>query len=266
MLEKVENQIFVYTPKDFGEAMKYAEIIANSNFCPKEYKGKSGDVLVAMQYGAELGLKPLAALQSIGVINGKPCVYGDGFWGVIISQPDCKDAKEWFEGEGNNRKAICFIHRDGRTPVTRSFSVEDAKKAQLWGKAGSWTGFTDRMLQMRARGFAARDAYADKLKGIITREEAEDYPQEKDMGEVKVVPQTERGVDSIKEKLGISPLPIETVQISFDDIKSKISLAESLKELELVADDAKHLNSEDKAEARKLYDEKQKQLKEVIGA
>ena len=35
--------------------------------------------------------------------------------------------------------------------------------------------FPKRMLQMRARGYAIRDAFPDILNGIITREEAEDY-------------------------------------------------------------------------------------------
>jgi hypothetical protein len=34
------------------------------------------------------------------------------------------------------------------------------------------------MLQMRARGFALRDAFPDVLKGMITAEEAQDYPDE----------------------------------------------------------------------------------------
>jgi hypothetical protein len=34
------------------------------------------------------------------------------------------------------------------------------------------------MLQMRARGFALRDAYPDVLKGLISVEEAQDYPEE----------------------------------------------------------------------------------------
>jgi hypothetical protein len=34
------------------------------------------------------------------------------------------------------------------------------------------------MLAMRARGFALRDAFPDVLKGLITVEEAQDYPQE----------------------------------------------------------------------------------------
>tara|TARA_Y100000401_G_C8292387_1_gene209444 strand:- start:442 stop:1014 length:573 start_codon:yes stop_codon:yes gene_type:complete len=32
------------------------------------------------------------------------------------------------------------------------------------------------MLQMRARGFAARDAFPDALSGVIIKEEAQDYP------------------------------------------------------------------------------------------
>jgi hypothetical protein len=34
------------------------------------------------------------------------------------------------------------------------------------------------MMQMRARGFALRDAFPDVLKGMITAEEAQDYPSE----------------------------------------------------------------------------------------
>jgi hypothetical protein len=34
------------------------------------------------------------------------------------------------------------------------------------------------MLQMRARGFALRDAFPDVLKGLITSEEAQDFPDE----------------------------------------------------------------------------------------
>lgn len=47
--------------------------------------------------------------------------------------------------------------------------------AGLANKGGPWKMFPKRMLQMRARGYAIRDAFPDILNGIITREEAEDY-------------------------------------------------------------------------------------------
>jgi hypothetical protein len=71
--------------------------------------------------------------------------------------------------------------------VTVKFSVEDAKRAGLWGKQGPWSAYPKRMMQMRARGFALRDAFPDVLKGLITAEEAEDYPSqpEKDITPAK---------------------------------------------------------------------------------
>jgi hypothetical protein len=55
--------------------------------------------------------------------------------------------------------------------------VADAKKAGLWGKAGPWQQYPGRMMALRARGFALRNAFADALRGLITAEEAQDYPQ-----------------------------------------------------------------------------------------
>ena len=74
--------------------------------------------------------------------------------------------------------AVCVAKRKGRKPVTARFSVEDAKRAGLWGKQGPWSAYPKRMMQMRARGFALRDAFPDVLKGMITVEEAQDYPEE----------------------------------------------------------------------------------------
>jgi hypothetical protein len=68
--------------------------------------------------------------------------------------------------------------RKNRTEVISKYSVEDAKRAGLWNKQGPWTQYPKRMLQMRARGFALRDAFPDVLKGLITVEEAQDYPED----------------------------------------------------------------------------------------
>jgi hypothetical protein len=121
----------------------------------------------------------MQALQNIAVINGKPSVYGDAAMALVQASPVCEDVEEFFEGEGTpNPVAVCIARRKGRKPVTAKFSVEDAKRAGLWGKQGPWTAYPKRMMQMRARGFALRDAFPDVLKGMITAEEAQDYPEE----------------------------------------------------------------------------------------
>lgn len=160
------------------DAIDFAQFIAKSDLVPKAYQGKPADIVIAMQMGMELGFSPLQALQSIAVINGKPGIYGDGIPALIIGQPECEDFHE-VEPQGEEPTqwvATCTITRRGKSPVVRTFSYADAKKAGLWGKSGPWTNYPKRMLTMRARGFAARDAFPDKLKGIISAEEAADYP------------------------------------------------------------------------------------------
>jgi hypothetical protein len=161
------------------EAMRYSELLAKSQMVPKAYQGKPEDVLVAVSWGMELGLAPLQALQNIACINGKPSVYGDAAMALVQNSSTCDNIEEYFEGEGTvNPVAVCVAHRKNRTPVTAKFSVEDAKRAGLWGKQGPWSAYPKRMLQMRARGFAIRDAFPDVLKGLITVEEAQDFPAE----------------------------------------------------------------------------------------
>jgi len=55
-----------------------------------------------------------------------------------------------------------------------TFNQKDAEKAGLWRKQGTWQQYPKRMLQLRARAFAFRDAFADVLKGLQVREEIED--------------------------------------------------------------------------------------------
>jgi hypothetical protein len=168
-----------FAPATLTEAIQFSDMLANSSMVPKAYQGKPQDILVCVQWGYEMGLAPMQALQNIAVINGKPSVYGDAAMALVQASPVCEDVEEYFEGEGTpNPVAVCVAKRRGRKPVVAKFSVEDAKRAGLWGKQGPWQAYPKRMMQMRARGFALRDAFPDVLKGLITAEEAQDYPTE----------------------------------------------------------------------------------------
>lgn len=167
-------------------AIKCSELIASSNFCPKGMAGRPGDVLVALQMGLELGLKPMQAIQNIAVINGRPSLWGDAMLAVCRQAPGF----EMFTEEYNEltKTWTCTAKRKNEPPVVRTFSAEDAKTAGLLNKDGPWKTYPKRMIQMRARGFALRDTFSDVLRGIIIREEAQDMPEEKrDYSEYKTL-------------------------------------------------------------------------------
>jgi hypothetical protein len=164
--------------QSFDDAFRFSKMVAASEFAPKDFKGKPESCMLAIQHGSEVGLSPMQSLQSIAVINGRPTIWGDAALALVIGSHVCEYVTEGVDGEGDKMAAVCFAKRRGYEKATIvRFSVDDAKKAGLWGKIGPWQQYPKRMLQLRARGFALRDAFPDVLRGLITAEEAQDYPQ-----------------------------------------------------------------------------------------
>lgn len=182
---------FGLSAANWDQGFRIAKTLAVSALVPKGYFGHPEDIVVAMQMGAEIGLPPMAALQSIAVINGRPGLYGDGLLGVIMASPYYVRHVEYYvtsDGEivdglrasdlliDETRAVAKFWRRGIAEPFTAEFSIGDAKRAKLLTKAGPWSEFTARMLRWRARGYAARDGFAAELRGIKLAHEIDDLP------------------------------------------------------------------------------------------
>ena len=164
-------------PSTLSEAIHFSQMLAKSTMVPRDFQNRPENILVALQWGREIGLGPLQALQNIAVINGRPSVWGDAMLALVRGSASCGYVRESLEGDGDEMKATCRARRAGETEdIVGEFSVDDAKRAGLWDKAGPWKQYPKRMLQMRARGFCLRDAFPDILKGVISAEEARDTP------------------------------------------------------------------------------------------
>jgi hypothetical protein len=139
------------------------------------------DMFIALATGVEAGLSITKAMHSVYMINGKPTLYGDALLALVLSSGTCADLEERYDAEEG--VAYCKavrIHRliDGtfmRRTCQRTFSIEQAKTAGLWGKKGPWTQYPERMLQHRARSLVLRDAFPDVIGGLYMREEVDDY-------------------------------------------------------------------------------------------
>jgi len=173
--ELTTSGTFDLSPKTFEQALTFANYLADSDMVPKDFKGKPGNCLIAMQWGMEVGLKPLQALQGIAVINGRPRLWGDALIALVRSSPLCEYINEEMDKAGT---AICRAKRKGEAEQTRTFSDADAKTAGLAGKQGPWMTSPKRMKQLRARAFALRDVFPDVLKGMPMAEEVMDYAKD----------------------------------------------------------------------------------------
>lgn len=172
-----QSKSFDLSPQTFEQALTFSQYLADSDMVPKDFKGKPANCLIAIQWGMEIGLKPLQAMQNIAVINGRPSLWGDAVIALARSSPMC----EYIIESQTDAMATCRVKRRGEPEQERTFGMTDAKMAGLIGKPGPWAQYPKRMMQMRARGFAIRDVFPDVLKGLSVAEEAMDTPA-RDMG------------------------------------------------------------------------------------
>lgn len=184
------RQQFGLVPQSMDEALQFADYLAASELVPKNYRGRPADCFIALAWGMEVGLKPIQSINSIATINGKPGIFGDAGKAILLSH-GCIIEEDDTEVVKSKTRGRCKITRPGRPPTERTFSLEDAKTAGLWGKEGPWKTYPWRQMAWRAFWFAARDCAADLLRGMAGAEELADYPSEpRDMGPADVVQPT----------------------------------------------------------------------------
>lgn len=206
---------------DLDGLWRFSQAVAKSGLAPKGIQTPEA-VLIAVEMGLEVGLPPMAALQNIAVINGRPSLWGDAQLAVCRGTGELEEFSEWYEQAGkkltrnpssftDDTTAVCRVKRKGQEATETGFSVSDAKSAGLWSKEGPWKQYPARMLKFRARSFALRDGFGDALRGLRAAEEVMDDPVDaaKDITPARPI---FRSPELAQAQAEPEPAPVEQIQ------------------------------------------------------
>lgn len=187
--------------ESFEHAQRIAKMLAASDLVPAQYKGNMANTLVALEMANRIGASPLAVMQNMYVIDGRPS-WSSPF--IIASLNTCgrfsplrfkmedKGTKEinvdvWEGPKGNRTKKVVketvnnrectAISTDlnGNEIVGPTVSIEMAVIEGWYGKAGSkWKTMPELMLRYRAAAFFGRLYAPEVMMGMQTSEEIND--------------------------------------------------------------------------------------------
>lgn len=183
----MRGQVTAIIPQSIEDVFRVSKGVVQSGLAPEALiKGKDPEqaamaVAVAIMSGAELGLKPMVALRSFTVINGKPALFGDGLINVVRQSGKVTYLRTGCETRDGMMVGWCEAKRNDNDEEKRvEFSEADAKRAGLWQSSGStpWAKYPQRMLAWRAAGWCLRELFGDVLGGIRDEYEAEDSPEQ----------------------------------------------------------------------------------------
>lgn len=158
---------------DLDGMYRAAQCYLQSGFAPSAFKTPQ-QLIICWARGAELGLKPLQAIDGMTVINQRIGIMGDLALAMVRNTGELAKLEREYTGEGDNLTCKLTIQRKGSAEKHFSFSVAEAKFAGIYERSATWRGYPKRMTYYRALGFGLRDEFSDVLKGLYTAEELED--------------------------------------------------------------------------------------------
>ena len=157
-----------------------ARALATSDIIPEHYRGKPGNVLVAMELAQRFGpdVSPLMVMQNTFVVKGKL-----GFMAQFVIAMMNRSGKFiggvrfTFEGAGTERRCTAWanIAPDGER-VERTVTLEEARRAG-WTEGLGWRANSDQMLAYRAGAYLGRLYAPETMLGIMTVEELQDIKE-----------------------------------------------------------------------------------------
>jgi hypothetical protein len=146
--------------KDAEVVAGVAVNLAKTSFVPKSYEGKALETTAAILTGVEIGLKPMAALRSIDIIDGVP-----GMRAILLRALVQSHGHEIWTDETTATRAIVKGRRRGSENVeTSTWTMDRATQQGLFGKS-NWKRMPQSMLLARATSECARLIDADGLLG-----------------------------------------------------------------------------------------------------
>lgn len=206
-MEKVNISQHGVELSDLDSLQRFCKMAHASGFFGSRATGDAlirelAQAAVKVEYGLEIGLKPIAALMNVYTVDGKPSLSSGAIGGLIrksgkytytVSSTDKQCTIEWFERYNGQREPL------GQS----SFSMEDAKRAGLAGR-NPWKRYPKAMLFARALTQGARMFCQDIfLGGVYTPEELSDGKMTEDDFEGDVERQVEATVvDSPSDLFG----------------------------------------------------------------
>ena len=176
-------------------ALTVAEKVSQSNILPDTFKGKPGDVLIALDMAQRLRMNPLHVMQGIVIVHGRPTFSGQFYASLIKASGEFvkydyeeKEENETVKEVGGRKNRACRIvavRPNGEKVAGPWVDYKMAVKDGWATRSGSkWQTMPDLMLRYRAASFFVRTCCPDACMGLRDEFEQEDIPVKVEINEI----------------------------------------------------------------------------------
>lgn len=177
MVASLENGI--YSSSDtFQLAFQMAKGLSQSTLVPQQFQNNAANCLIALEQSNRLNISPMAVMQNLYIVQGKPS-FSSSFIIGLINASGKYDMELQFDEEEKDGKpyaCTCWTEKDGRKVTGIKITMDMAEKEGWSKKNGSkWLTIPQVMLRYRAASFFARMNCPELSIGLYSKEELDDF-------------------------------------------------------------------------------------------
>jgi hypothetical protein len=173
----------IYSSSDtFNLAYQMAKGLSQSTLVPQQFQNNPANCLIALEQSNRLNISPMAVMQNLYIVQGKPS-FSSSFIIGLINASGKYDMELQFDEEEKDGKpyaCTCWTEKDGRKVTGIKITMDMAEKEGWSKKNGSkWITIPQVMLRYRAASFFARMNCPELSIGLYSKEELDDFPTQK---------------------------------------------------------------------------------------
>lgn len=163
--------------ESFNNLFTMAQALSKSDLVPEAYKGKTTNIMLAIDIANRIGINPLFVMQQTSVVRGKISWSGQACSMIVNAYPKFKNVKLNYvgkRGEDSWGAFVSAINRETGEEIRGSIVDMQMVKSEGWSSNPKWKSMPEQMLAYRAYTFFARVHCADALNGFYVENEIED--------------------------------------------------------------------------------------------
>jgi hypothetical protein len=219
--------------RDFTVAQRMAMALSQSSMVPKAYQGKDaiGNCLVALDMASRLGMSPLAVMQKMYVVGGKPAFEATFVIAAVNGSGKFTPLRFSDNGKEGDEYGVFAIATDKETGealkgTTITWQMVDGEG---WSKkdGSKWKTMPEQMFKYRAASFWQREHCPELTMGVMATDEIEDIEAQS----VVIREDSAKGLDAITEKLRNSVIEIDEARKIFGKESVKDMVVEAAQKL-----------------------------------
>lgn len=172
-----EVPISMQTVQGFEALQRVAKLFAASDIVPEAYRNNIPNTVIALDLAARLGVSPIAIMQQLYIVHGKPAWVGQFMIASFNRSGKFETIHYDFVGEEGNDDwgcRACTARKDGTRITGPVVTIAMAKGEGWYGKNKKWQTMPELMLMYRAAAWLVRTCAPEIAMGIYTVDEIQD--------------------------------------------------------------------------------------------